>query len=70
MGSYDKPQVREFDNLRTKQIGIQMKEKISISIRLITTKREPLTDGNSTYKEVKNILAIGGVKKEDIIIFV
>ena len=66
IGPDGKPQVREFGNLRTlTNKNLNGEENIRIGPK-ISSEREPLSDVNSTEKEVKVILEIPGVKKEDI----
>jgi HSP20 family protein len=67
IGPDGKPNVREFGNVKslgnggaTKNIG-QYLGKPSIS-----AEREPLSDITTTDKEVKVVLEIPGIKKEDI----
>lgn len=66
LGPDGKPRVREFGNLKTLTDKDQEGEENFYFGPKITTEREPLTDVNSTDWEVKAILEIPGVKKEDI----
>ena len=66
IGPDGKPDVREFGNVKSLSNRVQDgDETLRVGPR-ITTEREPLADVNSTDKEVKVILEIPGVKKEDI----
>ena len=66
IGPDGKPRVREFGNVRTLANNNQDGgENFRLGPK-ITTEREPMADVNSTDKEVKVILEIPGVKKEDI----
>ena len=69
IGSDGKPQVREFGNVKLSgqlgATGIGGKTAKS-SPQQISAEREPLVDVNTTDKEVKVVLEIPGVKKEDI----
>jgi HSP20 family protein len=64
IGPDGKPHVKEFGNVKTGkniaggQIGIQKPQ--------ISTEREPLSDVTTTDKEVKVILEMPGINKEDI----
>ena len=69
IGPDGKPQVREFGNVKSpSQLGITDSSTTSTksSPQQITTEREPLVDLNTTDKEIKVVLEIPGVKKEDI----
>ncbi len=66
IGPDGKPKVREFGNVKPKGQGT-----ISASVgkgarSQISSEREPLVDVNSNDKEVKVVLELPGVKKEDI----
>ena len=69
IGPDGKPQVREFGNVKLSgqlgATGIGGKTAKS-SPQQISAEREPLVDVNTTDKEVKVVLEIPGVKKEDI----
>jgi HSP20 family protein len=69
IGPDGKPQVREFGNVKSLgqlgDIGTGGKAAKS-SLQEISVEREPLIDVNTTDKEVKVVLEIPGVKKEDI----
>lgn len=65
IGPDGKPRVREFGNLKTLTGKDQEEEHFYFGPK-ITTEREPLADVNLTDREVKVILEIPGVKKEDI----
>jgi HSP20 family protein len=69
IGPDGKPQVREFGNFQSPgqlgATGIGGKAAKS-SPQQISVEREPLIDVNTTDKEVKVVLEIPGVKKEDI----
>ncbi|HYG00325.1 MAG TPA: archaeal heat shock protein Hsp20 [Candidatus Saccharimonadales bacterium] len=66
IGHDGKLNVREFGNVKSFSNRVQDGgETLRVGPR-ITTEREPLADVNSTDKEVKVILEIPGVKKEDI----
>lgn len=66
IGPDGKPRVREFGNLRTLTSKNQNGDDNFRIGPKISSEREPLADVNSTDKEVKVILEIPGVKKEDI----
>jgi HSP20 family protein len=58
-----KPHVKEFRNVKAgKNIG----QHLGLDKPQITAEREPLSDVTSTDKEVKVVLEIPGIKKEDI----
>ena len=65
IGPDDKPHVREFGNVKAgkniagQHLGIDKQPQI-------TTEREPLSDITTTDNEVKVILEMPGIKKEDI----
>src|SRR5206468_7185791 len=65
IGPYGKPHVREFGNVKAgkniagQHLGIEKQPQI-------TTEREPLSDITTTDNEVKVILEMPGIKKEDI----
>jgi HSP20 family protein len=67
IGSDGKPQVREFGNLKSlgdnnaKKIGRPLDQQSQIS-----AEREPLVDVNITDKEVKVVVEMPGIRKEDI----
>jgi HSP20 family protein len=68
VGPDGKPHVREFGNV--KSLGSNSSGGVSRDIDAskphITAEREPLADVNSTDKEVKVVLEMPGIKKEDI----
>jgi HSP20 family protein len=69
IGPDGKPKVREFGNVKSpNQLGVTatMGKATTSSPQQISAEREPLVDLNTTDKEVKVILEIPGVKKEDI----
>jgi HSP20 family protein len=69
IGPDGKPKVREFGNVKSpNQLGVTatMGKATTSSPQQISVEREPLVDLNTTDKEVKVILEIPGVKKEDI----
>ena len=67
IGSDGKPHFREFGNIKSlndssvKKIGTQPD-----NISQITAEREPLVDVNLTDKEVKVVVEMPGIRKEDI----
>jgi len=67
IGSDGKPRVREFGNIKSlnersvKKIGTQPD-----NLSQISAEREPLVDVNMTDKEVKVVLEMPGIRKEDI----
>jgi len=67
IGSDGKPHVREFGNIKSlndntvKKIGTQ-----SDNLSQISAEREPLVDVNMTDKEVKVVVELPGIRKEDI----
>jgi HSP20 family protein len=67
IGPDGKPQVREFGNIKSvsdnavKKIGTQ-----SDNLSQISAEREPLVDVNMTDKEVKVVIEMPGIRKEDI----
>jgi len=67
IGSDGKPHVREFGNIKSlndssvKKIGTQPG-----NISQISAEREPLVDVNLTDKEVKVVVEMPGIRKEDI----
>lgn len=69
IGPDGKPRVREFGNMKSaSQLGVTGTRGTATksSPQQITAEREPLVDLNTTDKEVKVVLEIPGVKKEDI----
>ena len=69
IGPDGKPKVREFGNVKSpNQLGVTatMGKATKSSPQQISAEREPLVDLNTTDKEVKVVLEIPGVKKEDI----
>ncbi len=66
IGPDGKPQVREFGNVKpSSRWGLQAAGMMGASPH-ITAEREPLADIHATDKEVKVVLEMPGVKKEDI----
>jgi HSP20 family protein len=67
IGSDGKPHVREFGNVKSlnnndvKKIGTQPD-----TVSQISAEREPLVDVNMTDKEVKVVVEMPGIRKEDI----
>jgi HSP20 family protein len=61
IGPDGKPNIREFGNIKSPFAGRGYFEQPSIS-----SEREPLVDISSTNKEVKVVVEIPGVKKENI----
>ncbi len=63
-----KPKVREFGNVKShNQLGVPCTVgKATKSLQQISAEREPLVDLNTTDKEVKVVLEIPGMKKENI----
>ena len=68
IGSDGKPKVREFGNVRSpNQSGVTGTfGNVTESSQQISAEREPLVDLNTSDKEVKVVLELPGVKKEDI----
>ncbi len=69
IGSDGKPKVIEFGNVKSpNQLGVTgtIGNAPKSSSQQISAEREPLVDVNTTDKEVKVVLEIPGVKKEDI----
>lgn len=68
IGPDGKPKIREFGNVKShNQLGVAHTVGNSINAsEQISATREPLVDVNTTDKEVKVVLEIPGVKKEDI----
>ncbi len=67
IGPDGKPQVREFGNI--KSLGDNAVKKIrtqSDNLSQISAEREPLVDVNMTDKEVKVVVEMPGIRKEDI----
>ncbi len=64
IGPDGKPRIKEFGNVRpsTTTIG----GPTATSSRMISSEREPLVDITTTDKEVKVVMEIPGVKKENI----
>jgi HSP20 family protein len=65
IGPDGKPQIREFGNVKPTFVGRSV-GRIERSKSLISSEREPLSDVNVTEKEVKVVLEMPGIKKEDI----
>ncbi len=68
IGPNGKPKVREFGNVKLhNQLGLPgTVGKTTKSSQQISAEREPLVDLNTTDKEVKVVLEIPGLKKENI----
>lgn len=67
IGPDGKPQVREFGNI--KSLGDNVVKKIrtqSDNLSQLSAEREPLVDVNITDKEVKVVVEMPGIRKEDI----
>ena len=67
IGPDGKPQVREFGNI--KSLGDNAVKKIGTqpdNLSQISAEREPLVDVNMTDKEVKVVVEMPGIRKEDI----
>lgn len=67
IGPDGKPHVREFGNL--KSLGDSAVKKIrtqSDNLSQLSAEREPLVDVNTTDKEVKVVVEMPGIRKEDI----
>ena len=65
IGPDGKPHVREFGNVKPTSVGRSVGQ-IGGSKPRISAEREPLSDVNVTEKEVKVVLEMPGIKKEDI----
>jgi len=65
IGPDGKPRIREFGNVKPTSAGRSM-DRIGRSKPQISAEREPLSDVNVTNKEVKVVLEMPGIKKEDI----
>jgi HSP20 family protein len=63
IGPDGKPHVKEFGNVKT---GKNMGQYIGANKPQISAEREPLSDITTTDKEVKVVLEMPGIKKEDI----
>lgn len=63
IGPDGKPHVKEFGNVKTAKNGVGY---LGIQKPHISSQREPLSDITSTDKEVKIVLEMPGIKKEDI----
>jgi len=66
IGPDGKPKVREFGNIKSNGQGTLSASVGKAARPQISSEREPLVDVNSNDKEVKVVLEIPGVKKEDI----
>ena len=69
IGPDGKPQVREFGNVRSLgEIGSNVKKigQIAGKSSQISAEREPLVDVNTTDTEVKVVVEMPGIRKEDI----
>src|SRR3954465_4442675 len=65
IGPDGKPHIREFGNVKPTSAGRSM-GRVGGSKPQISAEREPLSDVNVTNKEVKVVLEMPGIKKEDI----
>src|SRR3954465_9588985 len=65
IGPDGKPRIREFGNVKPTSAGRSM-GRVGGSKPQISAEREPLSDVNVTDKEVKVVLEMPGIKKEDI----
>src|SRR5919112_3425672 len=65
IGPDGKPHIREFGNVKTSSGSRDIKKGEGIKSH-ISSEREPLADIYSTDKEVKIVLEMPGIKKEDI----
>ena len=65
IGPDGKPRIREFGNVKPTSAGRSM-GRIGGSKPQISAEREPLSDVNVADKEVKVVLEMPGIKKEDI----
>jgi HSP20 family protein len=65
IGPDGKPRIREFGNVKPTSVRRSM-GRIGESKPRISAEREPLSDVNITDKEVKVVLEMPGIKKEDI----
>src|SRR5919112_3282624 len=65
IGPDGKPRIREFGNVKPTSAGTSMGQ-IGGSKPRISAEREPLSDVNVSEKEVKVVLEMPGIKKEDI----
>lgn len=70
IGPDGKPRVREFGNVKTSNRGIKNQSRFGNidSEPVLSAEREPLADITTTDKEIKVILEMPGVRKEDILI--
>ena len=66
IGPDGKPHVREFGNVKSATAGAGANLGQYIGKPSISTEREPLSDVATTDKEVKVVLEMPGIKKEDI----
>lgn len=64
IGPDGKPHVREFGNVKSNKNIVG--QHIGLSKPHLTAEREPLSDITSTDKEIKVVLEMPGLKKEDI----
>jgi HSP20 family protein len=64
IGPDGKPHVREFGNVKS-HVGRTGKDSRGLNPQ-ISAEREPLADVNTTDKEVKVVIEMPGIKKEDI----
>src|SRR5438874_13639010 len=66
IGPDGKPKVREFGNFRSSSSPLRGGGRSSFARPLISSEREPLADVTTTDKEVKVIVEMPGVSKENI----
>ena len=66
IGPDGKPHIREFGNVKSTSTGRRPVGRIGGTKPQISAEREPLSDVNVTEKEVKVVLEMPGIKKEDI----
>jgi HSP20 family protein len=66
IGPDGKPHVREFGNVKAANANTNAGQYLGINKPQITAEREPLADITTTDKEVKVVLEMPGIKKEDI----
>ena len=69
IGPDDKPHISQFGNVKN-WTGGSNKQELNLTGKgsgpALTAEREPLTDVNTTEKEIKVITEMPGIKKEDI----
>lgn len=66
IGPDGKPHVREFGNVKAATANANASQYFGMNKPQITAEREPLSDITTTDKEVKVVLEMPGIKKEDI----